>query len=55
MTPAEFRTARKSLKLTQAEMAERIGRSRSQVIRYEQGDDIPPIVQKLIRMMLAAL
>jgi transcriptional regulator with XRE-family HTH domain len=37
MTPATFRSHRKSLDLTQAELAERLDRSLRQISDYERG------------------
>ena len=51
MTAAAFRSARKSLGLTQAELAARIGRSRREVGRWETGDQPVPVV---VALLLAA-
>lgn len=46
MTPAEFRAARKRLGLTQADLADALGMSRSQVSRMEHG--AAPIVRRTV-------
>ena len=51
MTAASFRSARKSLGLTQAELAARIGWSRREVGRWETGDQPVPVV---VALLLAA-
>ena len=50
MTPEEFRARRHHLKMTQDDLAWALGRSRRQIIRYENGTQrVPRIVELLIR------
>ena len=54
MAPDEFRAARKALGLSQAQMAERLGKAKSGVQRYEAGQTpVPQTVRKLVVRMLA--
>lgn len=60
MTPAELRALRKSLGLTQSQMAERLGfapgeSGRVQVARMEAGDrTITPRTERLVRALSQA-
>lgn len=52
MTPAAFIAARNALGLTQAQMAEALGRHRVTVARYESGDlEIPRVVEMAVKAM----
>jgi len=54
MTPAELRSARKELGLTQEELARKLGSTRMTVTRYELGTRrIPPIVDVVIKQLLS--
>ena len=56
MTDAEFKQARSDLSLTQSALAERLGISKRQVIRYEQGSrPIPLLVQFSMSLFLLDL
>lgn len=44
--------AREALALTQAELGAKIGRDRRAIIRYEQGEPLPPVVQLAIKQLL---
>lgn len=51
MTPDEFRKMRKAARMTQAQMAERLGKSRKTIVNWETGvfaipaDAIDPLVE----------
>ena len=50
---AEFvLAARETLDLTQAELAEKIGRNRKAIIRYEQGEPLPTGLHLAIKQLL---
>ena len=54
MTPATLRNVRHMLRLTQAQLAQAIGRSRDRIARYEAGrSEIPQVVELAIRGLLA--
>lgn len=54
MTPAELRTARASLGLTQAQLAEWLHLTRGQVVKLEAGDHpIKETLAELVRAYLA--
>lgn len=61
MTPAAFRATRKSLGLTQNELAEALDLSRSLIQQYEKGfrqaggEIEPVVVPRHVRLALAAL
>jgi len=53
MSTADFvKTSREKLKLTQEELGDRVGKGRQSIIRYEQGDDLPPSVHLAIMHLL---
>jgi DNA-binding XRE family transcriptional regulator len=54
MEPSKFvKQARMRLALTQIELGQKLGRRRASIIRYEQGDDVPPAILLAIEQLLA--
>ena len=52
MTPEDFRGYRKSLNLSQHDLAKKIGVNRSTILRYEAGDcEIPTPTAMLIKIL----
>ena len=45
--------ARAKLRLTQAELADKLGLERRSIMRFEQGDDLPIQTRLAIRQLLA--
>lgn len=55
MTPADFRAARETLGLTQAQLAEALGMQRRQIIRLEAGETpIKPLHEYAVRWLLTS-
>ena len=55
MTPADFRAARETLGLTQAQLADALGMQRRQIIRLEAGETpITPLHEYAVRWLLSA-
>ena len=53
---AEFvRTARAKLNLTQSKLGELVGRDRRSIIRYEQGEELPPGLRLAIMHLLSTM
>lgn len=52
MTPTDLRTARKTLGLTQKQLAEALGLTRISITRYEAGRAIPLYIELAIRELL---
>lgn len=56
MTPAEFIQARQSLGLTQAQLAEVLGYSRTHITRIEKGHlEVMPVAALAMRGLLAGI
>lgn len=54
MEPSKFvKQARMKLALNQIELGQKLGRKRGAIIRYEQGDDVPPAILLAIEQLLA--
>lgn len=54
MEQSEFvKRARMKLALNQIEFGKILGRERSAIIRYEQGDDVPPAIMLAIKQLVA--
>lgn len=55
MTPADFRAARETLGLTQAQLADALGMQRRQIIRLEAGETpITQLHEYAMRWLLSA-
>lgn len=58
MTNTEFKTIRKSLKMTQAQFADLLGRSRRRIQSYEHGaskyrkNEIPIIIENFLKIII---
>lgn len=52
-TAAFVKSSRVKLKLTQAELGEKVGKERRSIMRYEAGDELPQSVELAIKHLLA--